>query len=75
MNALNNARQFIEQRPAHPDARVLAGLIHALENDGSLQLSSLYGLSLDRFELAVEIVREWRLDRYALGKARVFAEA
>ena len=75
MNALNTARTFIQQVPSHPDARVLASLISALENEGSLQLSTLYGLSLDRFELAVDIVREWRLDRYALGKAKVFAEA
>lgn len=72
MNAIKRARRFIEQVPQDPAAQVLSGLVLALETEHSFQISDLYGLDLEHFELAIEILKEWRLDRYYAGKAKLF---
>jgi hypothetical protein len=35
-------------------------------------LKDLYELSSSDFELAMDILQEWRLDRYYMGKAKTF---
>jgi len=35
-------------------------------------IADIYELDLDRFNLAMEILQEWRLDRYYAGKAKLF---
>jgi hypothetical protein len=72
MNAIKQARRFIEKYPDEPSAGVLARLVLALESERSFELSSLYELDLDGFELAIDILKEWRLDRYYAGKAKLF---
>ncbi|MGO4395473.1 hypothetical protein AB4Z46_29370 [Variovorax sp. M-6] len=70
MNAIHRARRFIERNPNEQSAAVLAQLVLALESERSFELASLYELDFDMFELAVEILKEWRLDRYYAGKAQ-----
>lgn len=72
MKAIKVVRKFIEAQPDHEAARVLASLVLALESEGSFELSSLYTLDMKHFELALEILKDWRLDRYYEGKARLF---
>lgn len=72
MKAIKEARKFIEKNPAHPSARTLARLVLALESEVDFPITDLYALDMDRFTLALEILREWRLDRYYAGKARLF---
>lgn len=72
MKAIKEARKFIEKTPAHPSARTLARLVLALESEVDFPITDLYALDMDRFTLALEILREWRLDRYYAGKARLF---
>lgn len=72
MIAIKAARKFIEGNPHHADARVLADLVLALECESSFRLADLYQLETDQFALAIEILNDWRLDRYYLGKARLF---
>ena len=72
MNAIHRARRFIERNPNEQSAVVLSQLVLALESDRSFELASLYELDFDMFDLAVEILKEWRLDRYYAGKARLF---
>jgi len=72
MNAIKRARNFIEQNSNEPAALVLAQLVLALETEHSFQISDLYELDLEHFNLAIEILKEWRLDRYYAGKAKLF---
>jgi hypothetical protein len=72
MNAIKEARKFIEKNPSHSSARTLSRLVLALESEEDFPITDLYALDMDRFTLALEILREWRLDRYYAGKARLF---
>jgi hypothetical protein len=71
--AIKEARQFIERNPTEPAAKTLAPLVLALEKEADFPLTDLYSaLDHDQFRLALRILEEWRLDRYYLGKARLF---
>ena len=72
MNAIKRARHYIEQNPNEPAARVLSQLVLALETEHSFAISTIYQLDLAQFDLAIDILREWRLDRYYAGKAKLF---
>ena len=71
MNAIKSARKFIQTHPEHSDAVTLTRLVVALESGASFELAPLYEMELERFELALDILREWRLDRYYTGKAKL----
>lgn len=71
MKPLKQARRLIAAEPSSAAARTLAALVLALEQDGQFDLSSLYLLDLEHFELALEVLRDWRLDRFMVGKARL----
>lgn len=74
MHAIKQARRFIEEQPDSPDARVLSDLVLALEDDTPLQLGPLYDLKDSRFQLALRILDEWKLDRH-LKRGRKLIEA
>ena len=71
MNAIKKARRLIENDPFGQAGTTLAHLVRALESDESFGLGVLYALDLNNFELAIEILREWRIDRYYAGKAKL----
>ncbi len=72
MNAIKTARKFIEANPASEVARTLAQLVLALESDSPFHIGALYSLNLSNFDLAIDILKEWRIDRYYAGKAKLF---
>lgn len=71
MNAIKKARKFIENQPLTDAARTLARLVRALESDEQFPLGDLYLLDFENFALAIDVLREWRLDRYYMGKAKL----
>jgi hypothetical protein len=71
MRAIKDARKFIQQNPSHASALLFSRLVLALESDAEFPIGELYQLSYDHFHLAIEILREWRLDRYYAGKGRL----
>ncbi len=71
MNAIKQARRLIERNPENADVQVLARLVLALESERPFELAALYELDLGTFEIAIEILKEWRLDRYYVRKARL----
>jgi hypothetical protein len=71
MNAIKKTRKLIEADPVSPSAKILARLVCALESDEKFDLGELYQLGFDKFDLAIEVLREWRLDRYYMGKAKL----
>jgi hypothetical protein len=70
MLAIKKARKLIEDKPNDEAAPVLAEFVQALENDQAFVLGRLYDLDYKRFELALEIMAEWRLDRHFSSKAK-----
>lgn len=71
MLAVKRARKLISANPASPAAKVLSALVIALESDEVFPLNQLYTLDFAHFELALEILAEWRLDRYYSSKGRL----
>lgn len=71
MRALKKARKLIEQNPESSTAQSLSALVVALESGSSFDLQCLYQLGYDDFELAIDLLKEWRLDRYYSSKMRL----
>jgi hypothetical protein len=69
MRALKKARKLIENKPGKPSADTLSRLVLALESEVPFLLSDLYSLDYDDFNLAMDVMAEWRLDRYYTSKA------
>jgi hypothetical protein len=71
MLAIKKARKFIQTKPSDPASQTLSSLVLALESCGNIAVKSLYELDNDKFELALEILSEWRLDRHYASKLRL----
>ncbi len=71
MNEIKKARRLIEANPHTDAAKTLAALVLALESEEKFDLAALYKLNYDNFNLAIDILKEWRLDRYYSGKAKL----
>jgi flagellar biosynthesis/type III secretory pathway protein FliH len=75
MRAIKEARHLIEKSPHDESAQILARLVLALETEVNFAIADIYKLNRKDFELALNILQEWRLDRYYAGKARLFDTA
>ena len=71
MLAIKKARKFIQSNPADPSAQFISSLVLALESEGEISVAQLYKLDYPNFQLAMEILSEWRLDRYYASKLRL----
>jgi hypothetical protein len=71
MSALKQARKLIEKNPASKDAQTLSRLVLSLETDQAMSLKEIYDLSYDAFQLAIEVMRDWRIDRYYASKVKL----
>lgn len=71
MIAIKKARKLIQSNPLHPDSQTISELVLALESAGSISVPQLYQLGYSNFILALEILAEWRLDRYYASKIRL----
>jgi hypothetical protein len=71
MLAIKKARKLIENNPNDAAAKIIAALVLALESETALSVAQLYSLDDKRFELALEILNEWRLDRHYASKVRL----
>ena len=71
MNAIKKARKLIEAKPDSDAAKTLASLVRALESDEQFDLSEMYKLDYDSFDICIEVLTDWRLERYYLGKIRL----
>ncbi|QCB45929.1 hypothetical protein [Hydrogenophaga sp. PAMC20947] len=69
MQALKKARKLIENKPKKAATQVFSKLILALESESMFNLAELYQLDYDDFSLAMDIMKDWRLDRYYTTKA------
>lgn len=75
MRAIKKARKIIEKDPSSETALALTSLILSLETDADFSLKKMYSLSMNDFELMLEVMSDWRLDRYYEGKAKAISTA
>lgn len=68
MLAIKKARKLIETDPTDPSAQIIAELILALQCETTISVAQFYKLANKRFELALKILDEWRLDRHYSSK-------
>lgn len=64
MKAIEDIRRYLSDHADTPSAALLARLPATLRREESLPLSDLYALDWETFELAIELLRDWRIDRY-----------
>lgn len=75
MRAIKKARKLIENDPTTDVAQTLAKLILSLETNADFSLKPLYDLGMEDFELVIEVMKDWRLDRFYEGKAKAISTA
>ena len=71
MQAIKRVRKLLETQPELKAAQTLSSLVLALESGDAFDLAKLYALDYDHFDLAIELLSEWRLDRYYSAKFRL----
>ena len=72
MRPIKQVKKIIETNPQSAVAQTFAKLILSLETEQAFPMQSLYALNTTDFELAIEVLKDWRLDRFYIGKAKVF---
>ena len=72
MRAIKKNKRIIEQNPKEKATQIFSKLITCLAEESEFSLKELYELNANEFELAIEVLGEWRLDRFYMGKAKVF---
>ena len=58
-------------QPGYRHGKTLACLVRGLESDEKFELGDLYKLDYESFALDIDVLKEWRLDRYYLSKAKL----
>jgi hypothetical protein len=69
MFAIQKLEEYVRSRATTAASYELQRLMQALKDESEFPLSSLYEIDYEAFELAVEALRDWRIDRYYAGLA------
>jgi hypothetical protein len=72
MNAIKAIRKHLEKNPDAPSSKALARLVAALAQEKSYSLAELYDMDYADFEMALELLRDWRLDRYYAARLKLY---
>lgn len=64
MDAVTRIETYLSRHPTDESSAVLAQLTLALDRGEEFDLARLYGISYEAFELALGLLREWRVDQY-----------
>lgn len=67
-NAVKNIAKFIRKNPDLESVVTLRELCSTLEAEGSFDLGRLYQLETKAFELAIDLLEEWRFDRHVFER-------
>jgi hypothetical protein len=69
MMTIKKVRKYMTAHRGSKSTQTLARLVLALESDEKFVLRDLYELDYDTFLLALDMIKDWRLDRYYTSKA------
>ena len=72
MRAIKKIKRIIEKNPQDNESQIFSKLITSLAEEIDFSIKDLYELDNHNFQLAIEVLQEWRLDRFYMGKAKVF---
>ena len=72
MNAIKIIRKYLEKDPTSESAQTLARLTAALAVERPFPLADLYRLNYDEFQMALDLMKDWRLDRYYASRILLF---
>jgi hypothetical protein len=72
MRAIKKIKRIIEKNPQVKSSQIFSKLITSLAEESDFSLKELYELNSNEFQLAIEVLEQWRLDRFYMGKAKVF---
>jgi len=72
MRAIKKIKRIIEKNPQDKTSQIFSKLIACLAEELDFSIKDLYELDSTEFHLAIEVLQEWRLDRFYMGKAKVF---
>jgi hypothetical protein len=72
MRAIKKIKRIIERNPQDKESQIFSKLITSLAEEIDFSIKDLYELDNHNFQLAIEVLQEWRLDRFYMGKAKVF---
>ena len=75
MRAIKKVRLVIAENPQEQAAQIFSRLILSLVEEVDFAVKDLYLLDNHNFQLAIDILQEWRIDRYYMGKAKTFDTA
>ena len=67
-NAVKIIAKFIRKNPDDKASSDLRDLCMALESSASFNLGCLYNLDKKPFELAIDLLEEWRFDRHVFER-------
>jgi len=67
-NAVKNIAKYIKNNADSPAATTLRGLCAALESPQPFEIASIYDLDKKTFELALNLLEEWRFDRHVVER-------
>jgi len=73
MNTLKKLEKRLTKEPDSNCNGTFRNLVSALCLDESLDMAALFELPLEDFDLAMAIMKDWRLDRYTKTKERLAA--
>jgi hypothetical protein len=71
MISIKKVRKYMAAHRGSESTQTLARLILALESEEKFVLRDLYELDYDTFLLALDTIKDWRLDRYYTSKAQL----
>ena len=74
MDALSEAIKKIHSQPGAETSSTLSNLIRSLDAGDQFDLGKLYQLNYSDFSLAMDILKQWRLDSYRYERG-LLAEA
>ncbi len=75
MRAIKQVKKLIENNPTSRSGQTFSKLILSLESEIEFLVKDLYQLDAQEFDLAMEVLKDWRIDRFYLGKAKAFDAA
>jgi hypothetical protein len=72
LNAIKQIQKYLEKNPSSESSRALAELAAALAEEREYSLAKLYRLNYEEFNLAIDLLKDWRLDRYYAARIKLF---
>ncbi len=71
MDAIKRLQRYLHSHTDTEQAVVLRQLATSLAEDRPFPLAQLYSLGMTEFELALQLLDDWRLDRYYAHRLRL----